>query len=188
MLLSIYLERIHAGRKDEEDRGGGAGFLERFGELDGPTFHVSRAELFLDKRRDRVGHSIGPQRPQHAQTLYNRLVLPFLREFLPLRTLAFHQLFPSLRRGLYVSVQIAVRQRERERERKKGNPSFRFFLSRERKIFCDYRNSSLLARLLIPPQLVLERKSTGEVRWGVMGNRRRKSNSVAVTSFLASSI
>ena len=99
-----YLQRIHAGRKDKEDRCGGACFLERLGEFDGSTLDVPWAKLLLDKCCDCIGHSVGAQRSEHAQTLNSRLVLPFLWEFLPLRALAFHQLFPSLRRALYVSI------------------------------------------------------------------------------------
>lgn len=48
-----------------------------------------------------------------------------------------------------------------------------------------FLNSSLVARLHTPPQLELDRKSTGLVKCGFMGKRKRKSKSAArISSFI----
>lgn len=56
------------------------------------------------------------------------------------------------------------------------------------KIAIAHLNSSLDDRLLIPPQLVLVKKSTGDVTWGIIGNLNRRSNSAADISLLTKSI
>lgn len=47
------------------------------------------------------------------------------------------------------------------------------------------RKSSLEAKLQMPPHAVFDRKSTGEVTWGLMGNRSKKSTSATeISSFI----
>lgn len=48
--------------------------------------------------------------------------------------------------------------------------------------FVSYRNSSLDDSVQMPPHDVFERKSTGLVTCGLMGNRRKKSNSAELIS------
>lgn len=50
------------------------------------------------------------------------------------------------------------------------------------------RNSSLAERLQMPPQLEFDRKSTGLVTCGLIGNLNRKSKSAGKTSSLVSKI
>jgi len=52
----------------------------------------------------------------------------------------------------------------------------------------SYRNSSRVLSDRTPPQEVFDRKSTGEVTWGVIGNRSRKSRSGTDISSFAKSI
>lgn len=92
--------------------------------------------------------------------------------------------FSSVWRNSQCLGRDSFKNRRYGKKRKKltdnGDNSFSFRSS--------YRNSSLVARLLMPPQLVLVRKSTGEVTCGVMGNLRKKSSSPAVTSFRTNKI
>ena len=101
-----FLQRVDAGRQDEEDWCRRPRLLVRLGELQRRALDVLVSQVLLDVRRHGIRHTVWSQRAHHAQLLQRRLVLPLLRELLLLGTLALNELLPALGRAGDIAVEV----------------------------------------------------------------------------------